>query len=60
MFIYCIKDEVFVQWEFGENFIEPSFQKTYREKSLPHKIISKLYPKVKNLKKKMKRGSLTF
>lgn len=27
MFIYCIKDEVFVQWEFGENFIEPSYQK---------------------------------
>lgn len=31
MFIYCIKDEVFVQWEFGENFIEPSFQKPKRK-----------------------------
>lgn len=46
MFIYCIEDEVFVQWEFGENFIEPSYQKP-TEKSLPHQISSKLHPKVK-------------
>lgn len=59
MFIYCIKDEVFVQWEFGENFIEPSFQKPTEKSHFHIKLAANSTQRLK-IKKKMKRGSLTF